>query len=240
MRYFTRQEMNELDRRAIEKYKIPALILMENAGRTVAQEVLKMVRTHRNAHFSVRERQTKVYTPEFVAILCGPGNNGGDGLVAARHLFNQQVKVKVIYLARCKRTVGRGEAEINLAIALKMGLPITEVTQLIPGTITRIIKILRNSQIIVDAIFGTGLSRQLSAEMQDLINRTNRLGKPVVAIDVPSGLDCDKGVPLGAAIKATETVTLAAPKIGFLKESAQEYLGALVIADIGIPHFLMK
>lgn len=216
--YLTRSQMRELDRLAIEKYRIPALILMENAGRAVAQEALKMVKP-----------------PARISVICGKGNNGGDGFVAARHLFNQGLKVYVFYLGHIMEAIDQGEAGINLRIIYEMGVPIKEISQVEP-----ILPYLKKSDLIIDAIFGVGLERPIEGDLRVLIEKINQLNKPIIAIDVPSGLDCNKGIPLGVAIKASQTITLGAAKIGFKKPTAKKYLGKLTVADIGIPRFLFK
>jgi len=227
--------MQGLDRRAIEVYGIPALILMENAGRAVADEAIKSLHS---GHLSD------------VTVLCGPGNNGGDGLVAARHLFNHRIKVKIFYFGNIKKALTRGgETGTNLNIALKMKIPVRQVQisecrmrdlKSVPhGMVATIISRL-SSGLIIDALFGIGLNRPLEEPFLTLINGINALKRPVVAVDIPSGLDADKGVPLGAAIIATKTITLAAPKTGLAKPSARRYVGQLIVADIGIPNFLVK
>lgn len=222
MKYITRQQMKELDRKAIEEYHIPALILMENAGRAVADEVLKMLDNPETSE---------------VSILCGRGNNGGDGLVVARHLFNQGVKVKVFYLGNIKESLNKGEAGINLNIVLKMKIPLEEVT-ITRHNLKSIIYNLKSS-LIIDAIFGIGLERPIEGQLKELIDRINTLQIPIVAVDMPSGLDADKGIPLGTAIRATKTVTFGMAKTGFVKESAKDYLGELIVVDISIPRTLV-
>lgn len=221
MKYLTRRQMQELERRTIEEYGIPGMVLMENAGRSVAEESLKILRRSR--------------CPS-VVVLCGPGNNGGDGLVVARHLFNHGVRGKVIFLGRIKDALARdGDAALNLKIALKMKIPVKETFNL-----KSIIAHLKSASLIIDAIFGIGLTRPVQGPLRDLIETINRLKRPVFAVDVPSGLDCNTGKPLGAAIQATETITFSVPKIGFRRLSAKKYLGKLTVADIGIPRLLLK
>lgn len=222
MKYLTVKEMQELDRKTIREYGIPALILMENAGRAVADEAIKMLQNTKNAS---------------VSILCGQGNNGGDGLVAARHLFNNGIKVKIFYLGDIKNalTKSKRETKVNLNIILKMKIPIEEIKQL---DLSDLIPHFKHSNLIIDAIFGIGLTRLIEGQLKHLIEAVNQLDVPVIAIDVPSGIDCDNGIPLDIAIHATKTVTFGAPKIGFDKRSAKKYLGRLVVADISVPRFL--
>lgn len=221
MKYLTRRQMTRLDRTAIEIYHIPALILMENAGRAVAHEALRMLK-----------QSARVV----ISVICGPGNNGGDGLVAARYLFNRGIKVRVFYFGKIDKALNKGDAGINLSIALKMGLPVKEALNI---SVNQVLRQIKKSKLTIDALFGIGLQRPISGRLKDLIEGLNRLGNPVMAVDVPSGLDCDKGIPLGVAVEASRTVTLGAPKIGFKKRSARSYIGELIVADISLPYFLL-
>jgi len=225
MKYLTRKQLQELDRKTTEEYGhsgrlnggIPAIVLMENAGRAVADEAFRMV---------------KHIKRPLIYIICGQGNNGGDGFVAARHLFNNRIKVNIIYTGEVNKGINeKGEAGINLRAALKMKIPIKEFSK---NKVN-----IKQANLIIDAIFGIGLTRPVQGEIKELIELINKSGKPVIAVDVPSGLDCDTGSPLGIAVKATETVTFGAPKIGFKKKEAKKYMGKLIIADIGIPDSLL-
>jgi len=232
MKYLSCKEMQELDRRTIEEYGIPGMVLMENAGRSVALEALKML---------------KQPTKATVSVICGTGNNGGDGFVAARHLFNSGVKVKVFYLGNLKEALTKtGDAITNLKIALKMKIEIKEVSRTPAGTFPPtlrfgdVVATPRSAppHLIIDAIFGIGLTRPVEGALKELIESINRSKIPVIAVDVPSGLDCDKGIPLGTAIKATKTITFGAAKVGFRNPLAKKYLGELIVTDISIPKFL--
>lgn len=188
----TRAQMREIDRLAIEEYGIPSLALMENAGVAVAREV-EALGAHR------------------VLVVCGAGNNGGDGYVAARHLANHGVLVQILAAAEPK-----GDAAIMARPARRLC-----------GTVG-------SPDAIVDALFGTGLTRPIEG---DWIARINGAGVPVVAADIPSGLDADTGLPLGDAVRATVTVTMGLPKVGFARATA--YVGRVVVADIGFPRALL-
>ena len=218
----TREEMRELDRKAIEEYKIPGIILMENAGRNVAEEVLKMLDDPHQAK---------------VAILCGKGNNGGDGFVVARHLHNHSIHVDVFLIARVSDILKDGDAGTNLQILLTMKIPVNEIFD-IPG-VNSILKELHNYNILVDALFGTGLSGDVREPFKTLINGVDNLNKPMVSVDIPSGLDCNTGKILGAAIKATKTVTLAIAKKGFYLNDGSSYTGEVIVSDISIPRELI-
>ncbi|HHT9105782.1 MAG TPA: NAD(P)H-hydrate epimerase [Candidatus Wujingus californicus] len=218
----TREEMRELDRKAIEEYKIPGIILMENAGRNVAEEVLHMI-----------DNPQKVK----VAILCGKGNNGGDGFVVARHLHNHSISLNIFLVAKISDILKDGDAGTNLQILLNMKIPVKEIFD-IQG-VNSILKELNDYNILVDALFGTGLSGEVREPFKTLIGGVNNLNKPIVSVDIPSGLDCNTGKILGAAIKATKTVTFAASKKGFYSEDGPHYTGEVLVTDIGIPKHLL-
>jgi len=214
----TSAEMRELDRRAIEEYGIPGIVLMENAGRSAASEVLKMLRRKGGR----------------VVIFAGKGNNGGDGFVVARHLHNNGVSVVVYFVGECETArKGEGDAAKNLDIILKMGLDVREIKDV--GDIPR----RPNADVIVDALLGTGLSGEVREPFRTIIHRINRWGIPVLAVDTPSGLCCDTGRVLGVAVRADRTVTFACPKKGFFIGEGRRHVGRLVIADISIPRELI-
>jgi len=218
----TREEMRELDRKAIEEYKIPGIILMENAGRNVAEEVLIMLDN---------PQHTKA------AILCGKGNNGGDGFVIARHLHNHGVATDVLLVARVSDILKDGDAGTNLQILLNMKILVKEILD-VPG-VNNILKELTYYHFVIDALFGTGLSGEVREPFKTLINGVNKLNKPIVSVDIPSGLDCDSGEILGSAIKATTTVTFAAAKKGFYLGEGPHHTGKIVVSDISIPRELI-
>jgi len=203
--------MRALDRKAIEETGIPAAALMENAGRAVADEAERMA-------------------PDGpIAIVCGHGANGGDGFVAARHLYNRNVPVRVVALEADRLA---GEALANFRALGACRLPVHALT---PGDLPGIRLALAGSRLVVDALFGTGLAGTLRDPWPALIELLNGLGIPILAVDIPSGLDCDTGQPLGAAIRAAKTVSMHAPKVGFSRGRGAEFTGAVVVADIGIP-----
>lgn len=221
-RALKRDEIREIDRKAIEEYEIPGIILMENAGRNVVEEILKILPEPDKAK---------------VVIFCGKGNNGGDGFVIARHLYNKGVNVSVYLLSRISNVLADGDASTNLKILLNMNLKIKELEEV---DIEEIGKKLQGCNIIVDAIFGTGLSGEVREPARSLIMKINETNIPVVSVDIPSGLDCNEGVVLGAAVKATKTVTFVAAKTGFFKECGREYTGELVVSDISVPKELVE
>jgi hydroxyethylthiazole kinase-like uncharacterized protein yjeF len=204
----TRAQMREIDRRAVEERKIPVDVLMENAGRAVAELVAERV------------------SPACpVVAVCGRGNNGGDGFVAARLLAERGYEVEVFPLEEGY------DASTAAGRAAKAAFERDDVE-----FVTRLKK--RAMGCVIDALFGTGLAREVSGRERELILEINRLPRdyfPVVAVDIPSGLDADTGRPLGVAVKASATVTLGWPKVGFAQPGAAAYVGELVVADIGFP-----
>jgi NAD(P)H-hydrate epimerase len=217
-----RDEIREIDRKAIEEYEIPGIILMENAGRNVAEEVLKML---------PGADKTRV------VVFCGKGNNGGDGFVIARHLYNKGVDVSVYLTTEVSRVLSDGDASTNLKILLNMNLDIKELQEELIGEVG---KALHDYNVIVDAIFGTGLRGEVREPASTLIAKINEADIPVVSVDIPSGLSCDDGVVLGTAVKATKTVTFVAAKTGFFKGCGKKYTGELIVSDISVPKELIE
>jgi len=220
MKVVTSQQMREIDRKAIEENNLFGLILMENAGLRIFQNLKKI-------YADLRLKK--------VIIFAGSGNNGGDGFVVARHLYNYGVKVKVFLLAPFNKI--KGEAGENLNIIDKMGVELieTETTKF-----EEIQEAVQNYDLIIDAILGTGLQGRVTGLKAKIIDLVNVAGKEVVAIDVPSGLDADTGKLEGPCIKATHTITLALPKIGLLLFPGASYAGKVTVEDIGIPSCLLK
>lgn len=219
----TREEMRELDRKAIGIYEIPGIILMENAGRNVAEEVLKMTDT---------TSKTKV------AVLCGKGNNGGDGFVAARHLHNCDIPVSIFLVAKISDILKDEDTGTNLKILLHMKVPVQEI--LLTTEVNSILMELCKYDIMIDALFGTGLSGDVREPFKTLIDGVNHLNRPVVSVDIPSGLDCNNGNILGTAIKATKTVTFAVSKRGFYLGDGLLHTGEIIVTDICIPKELLS
>jgi ADP-dependent NAD(P)H-hydrate dehydratase / NAD(P)H-hydrate epimerase len=210
----TAEQMREIDRLTIQKYGVPSLTLMERAGEAVAQAMLG--RFTRNAK-------------KGVLIIAGKGNNGGDGLVVARLLKKKRIPCEVALLAWQDEL--SPDAAHNLRAYLKLKGKVTEISaaslSLLSGRISK-------NALIVDAILGTGIRSEVRGLFADAIALTNSSGLPVVAVDIPSGLDTDKGIPLGVAIQAEMTVALAFPKLGEVIYPGAKYAGELVVADIGI------
>jgi ADP-dependent NAD(P)H-hydrate dehydratase / NAD(P)H-hydrate epimerase len=217
----TAREMQELDRRAVAEYGIPSLLLMENAGAGTVREMLV-------AFPAVLQSR--------VAVLCGRGNNGGDGFVVARHLHDRGAAVETFLLGR--RDEVKGDARVNLEILEKMGLPPLEVTT--AEEMATLADRVRSADIVVDALLGTGGQGPAKGLLAEAIEIVNRAGRPVVAVDIPSGLSADDPDPPGPAVRAALTVTLALPKRSLLLYPAAGYTGALRVVDIGIPSGLRR
>ena len=214
----SRDEVRAFDAWAINTVGIPGVVLMENAGCSCAELIKKEL--------------AGVTNPK-VCIFCGTGNNGGDGYVIARHLLNSGFEVVVVVCGDRKKI--KGDAKKNLDILEGMGQPIKQLNlkdSNIPGQVEAFSA---NADMLVDSLFGTGLSGQLSNEYKQLIESINARRCPILAVDIPSGLDCDTGKHLGAAIKANYTVTFVAVKKGFTStNTAVPYTGEIFVASIGI------
>ncbi len=217
MQALTREQIREMDRRAIEDYGIPGVVLMENAGRNAAELI----------RVNFRESDQ----PAAVCILCGRGNNGGDGFVIARHLSNAGLNVEIILCADPAKLAP--DAKINHDIAYKMEIPIR------PFADSYAAACVSRSQVVVDALLGTGFAGEGRPPLDraiELIKSADHALK--VAIDVPSGLDCNTGQPAAATVRADLTITFVAPKVGFA--SAADYTGQVLTADIGAPRTLLN
>src|ERR1700719_1267156 len=221
MRVLNSTQMREADRRTIEEIAIPSLVLMETAGR---QLVAAMEATHSD----LLERR--------VAVLCGRGNNGGDGFVVARTLLQRGVDVAVFLFGRVADV--RGDARINLEVLGHLGLTIVEVADSQAWELH--FSEVRDCSLIVDAIFGTGLNAPVSGLIESVIADVNASGITVVSIDLPSGLSADSPEPIGESVEADTTVTLAAPKLPLVLPPREAHSGDIVIADIGIPSEVLE
>ena len=213
-----RQTVRDFDAWAINEMGISGAVLMENAAKNCTQIILE--------HFSDEIK-------EGVCIFCGGGNNGGDGFVIARQLFNQGVSVKLILCADPAKI--KGDAKINFGICQKMGLSITKVDIASAELIREVEDALAGCGLLVDALLGTGLQNELTSSMALLISCINSHNIPIVAVDIPSGLDCDKGLPLPVSIEAAATITFVAIKKGFIENpDACKATERVFVADIGI------
>ncbi len=211
------EEMKAFDRWAVEMGVSP-LVLMENAGRAVAEEVRRMFLK------GTRKR---------VAIFAGLGNNGGDGFVTGRYLSNWGIKTDVFIMG--KKEDIKNEAKVNFNILLNLNVDYFEIDaySVWQGVAK---KILLNYGLIVDAILGTGLKKPIRGLLAEIIIAVNQSGLPVLAVDIPTGMDGNTGEILGCAVKAKKTVTMGALKKGFLNPQSRGYSGEIEIADLGIAY----
>lgn len=219
----TAAEMREIEARAFREFGLSSLILMEHAGTSIADIA------ERNFLSSVQRRET----PR-VLVLCGKGNNGGDGFVAARHLANRGHEID-IYLAGAPQDL-KGDALVNCQIAQKMGLSMTPDAQ---NKLSQFEYALQESDLVIDALFGTGLERPVEEPLLSLITTVNRVGKPVLSADIPSGLHSDTGQMLPTAIQAKATAVLGLPKQGLYVANGPAVAGQIYLVDIGLPKILL-
>jgi len=216
----SRDEVRAFDSWAMNTLGIPGVVLMENAGRSCAE--------------LIKEKLASVARAR-VCIFCGTGNNGGDGYVIARHLLNSGFTVTVVIVG--DRNKVKGDAKINLDVLERLGQPIQQLNPSEPDIAGKVKALTNDADMLVDGLFGTGLSGQLSDAYKQLIASINAQNRPILAVDIPSGLDCDTGQTLGAAIRATYTVTFAAVKKAFIPHgriSAAQYTGEVYVASIGV------
>jgi NAD(P)H-hydrate epimerase len=213
----TAKQVRNFDSFAINDLKIPGVVLMENAGRSCAELIIEKLAGKENPK---------------VTIFCGTGNNGGDGFVIARHLLNANFKVTVAICGDPQKI--KGDAKVNLQILENIRQPIEILNPQISDIAAQVGRLSQNADMLVDAIFGTGLSGNLNPDHIRLIEALNAQNRKVLAIDIPSGLNCDSGLPQPAAIKADFTVTFVAVKKGFANPLAVAHTGQIFIASIGI------
>lgn len=217
----TTQEIRELDVLTIEHVGIPGLVLMENAARAVAEFVYgKLVNPSASQ----------------VLLLCGPGNNGGDGFVVARYLRNGGVKVAVALAAPAGRY--QGDAATNLGIYRRLEEPLLDATA--PEQMEAVRRRAEEADVIIDALLGTGSRGAPTGVIADLVRIANAAPRARrVAVDIPTGLDADSGQAAEPCFCADATITFIAAKVGFSAPAARAVLGRVVVADIGVPRELI-
>lgn len=221
MRLVTAQEMREIDRAAAESHRIPGLLLMENAGRAVCRAVQDLLGTLKG---------------KVVFVLAGKGNNGGDGFVAARHLLNGGAHVRVMLATEPDKVTG--DARVNLDIWLRLG---QKVYFLSDRNALQVLQLgLMQADAVVDALYGTGFRGVVRDRPAKAVETVNQSGRPVVAVDIPSGVEADTGKVHGPAIRATRTVTFGLPKLGLVLEPGASYAGEVTVADISLPRTLLE
>lgn len=209
----SRDQVRDVDRRAVEEFKMPSLLLMENAGRGAA-EVL---------------HAAGIAGPVF--ICAGKGNNGGDGFVIARHLENRGHEVRVLLFGDPEKL--QGDAEINYRILEAAGTPIEIWGK--DFSPEKLAEHLKAADWVVDALLGTGMQGEIRAPDDAIIQAINQSADKVLAVDLPSGMDCDTGDPLGVCIQATRTATFVARKKGFENPKSSNLTGEIHVIDIGVP-----
>jgi len=210
-------QVRELDRRAVAEYGMSSLILMENAGRGAAEILLAL----------------GVHGP--VAICCGKGNNGGDGLVIARHLLNAEIDVGIHLFAPPQNLTA--DADANLKAVQLAGASVEIWTT---PDFSRLAAEFARAEWVVDALYGTGLQGAVRPPLDRVIAVMNASPARRFAVDIPSGLDGDTGEPQGATVRADHTATFVAPKIGFANPAAAAWLGEVHVIDIGVPRQLLE
>ncbi|HEV3085393.1 MAG TPA: NAD(P)H-hydrate epimerase [Gemmataceae bacterium] len=217
--FLSRDEVRSLDRRAMEEFGMPGIVLMENAGRGAAELLLAL---------GIHGR---------VIVCCGGGNNGGDGFVMARHLDNWNVSVQVLLFTRPEDLMG--DAATNYRVIEKAGLAVTAF----PGGAVdpaQFSEDLARAEWVVDALFGTGLVGPVRRPMAPVLQAINAGHARVLAVDIPSGLDCDTGEATEPTIRAQHTVTFAALKKGYANPRSRDWTGQVHLVDIGVPRALFK
>ena len=218
MKVLSPRRMARFDEYAIKTWGIPSAVLMENAGR--------------NTYRLMKERY--LAGGETIAVICGRGNNGGDGFVIARYALIDSFNVRVYLIGR--KTDLKGDAALNMTLFSSLGGEIVECTEK-----SRAVKAgIKEAHLIVDAIFGTGLSKPVGGMEKTVIDEINGSGKPVIAVDIPSGIDGNRGKPLGSAVRAVHTFTYAYPKLGQILSPGADHAGRLTVIDICIPPFAEK
>jgi hydroxyethylthiazole kinase-like uncharacterized protein yjeF len=216
--YATRDEVRAFDRHCIEILGLPGMVLMENAGRQIADEARLML---------------LLAAAPRVLVVAGRGNNGGDGYVTARHLAIHNRTVETVVLA--PRGAIQGDADSNLRILEAMGLPVDVLDGPLEVALARLAPKLAAAGLVIDGLLGTGTQGEIRQPYAGVIDAINAAHRPVLAIDIPSGMDADTGRPLGPTIRAARTVTMAVRKAGFRNPESETYTGEVVVADIGVP-----
>jgi NAD(P)H-hydrate epimerase len=230
IRPLSRAEVRDLDLRAARDLALPTLVLMENAGRGAAAWLQELI----DASSSSRLHNPKVL------VLCGPGNNGGDGGVVARHLDSWGIEVTTCWFA--ERIEIRADAAIQWEILTRSGVKqITWGDDHANGLRqVELNSLLAEADWVVDGLLGTGLTRPVQGKMRSAIEAMNCSGKPIFSLDLPSGLEADTGIPLGVAVRARATATFVAPKLGFSAARASDYTGDVAVIEIGLPRCVLK
>ncbi len=222
MKLVSTDEMRRLDHQTIQEGGIPGILLMEQAGKAVADVAVAQV-------------QDREYAK--AVVLCGKGNNGGDGFVAARWLYNRGWQVRVLLVGAAPEEI-QGDAAAALAMLRQTGVNIYPVQSEDEVNLAEIACV--KADLLIDALLGTGFKGELQGLMKQLCRVMNASGKKLVAVDVPSGVNADTGAVDDDAVRATTTVTMALAKTGFYLYPAEKHVGKLYVADIGMPAKLVQ
>jgi ADP-dependent NAD(P)H-hydrate dehydratase / NAD(P)H-hydrate epimerase len=214
----TANEMRRADRRATERYGVPSLLLMENAGRGAVDALVRVLGP-------VGRRR--------IAVVCGKGNNGGDGFVVARHLLARGARVSTWLVGRTGEV--QGDARVNLDALQRAGERVAEAADPVGEAFGRLRTALENADVVVDALLGTGMRGAATGPTAAAIEAINAAERPVCALDLPSGLPSDGEAPTGAVVRARITVTFGLPKLGLVLPTGATYAGRVEVADLGIP-----
>ncbi len=250
----TRKQCREVDHRAITEHGIPSIVLMENAARACADEAERLLRAHgvRREMDRLRKPGSKDDIPrtvdelarwkadlhrsrDSVVVLCGPGNNGGDGFALARTLANRGHEVRVYFvseLAALERL--SADTKLNARLLRDVGVELHELAT--SPQIEAAVDFFRKAPLIVDALFGTGLTRTLEDPFRAVIQHANEAPAMRLAVDIPSGLDADTGDVHGVSFRADSTITFVAAKPGFYRNAGPAHCGKVLVAEIGIPY----
>lgn len=216
----SRAQMRAYDRFAIETCHVPGVVLMENAGRGATDVLARLL----------------PLDAARVVVVCGAGNNGGDGFVVARHLLARGVAVQV-FLAGASEQV-MGDARINHDAFIDLGGRFTELPK--GSDLAPLERALDEAGVVIDALFGTGLDRPITGFLEEVIDRVNRASARRIALDVPSGLDADSGAPLGTCVEAADTITFGHLKIGLLTPEGARLAGNVHVVDLGVPAYVLS
>ena len=218
MKIALEKDIREIDIKAVEKYHIPQMVLMENAGIALAEEVKKHVNKHSK-----------------IIIVVGMGNNGGDGLVCARHLHNESYLVKIFMIGNLKKL--SKDANHNFEIIKHLNLPVEMINDI--GGVKKLSKIIAYDDVVVDCIFGIGITKAVEGVYELAINAINNSTGYIISCDIPSGVHASLGVVMKTAVRADKTVALCLPKVGNIMYPGAEYNGELVVKKIAIPKELI-
>jgi hydroxyethylthiazole kinase-like uncharacterized protein yjeF len=220
----TAKEMQLCDRAAIAKFGIPSLLLMENAGRSVADVI---------------ESEFGSLSGKLIYVLCGKGNNGGDGFVVARHLYNRGANVSVFLMARWTQLTGDPKMNFRILQGI-IKKDKSSTLRLVESANASKLKRHPTPEVIVDALFGTGFSGAVRGEYEKVIRWMNGSDAKVIAVDIPSGVNADNGIVENVAVMADVTVTMGLRKIGLLVHRGRECSGRVHVADIEIPKIVYQ